>query len=464
MDAPVKIKTILSLTLLISCVAFTAFATLNTVSAQGAVGLIADFGDDETYFINLASQENPDAYEGLNSLCVMYELSITWSGDEVSEMGGAVSGGERSWKLYVIDKPKENQTVFEWRLSDKSPSDTKIREYAATAWAYVDEGGVPSKAVDSTGVSFYGYGHPQRIVTLAPSCTETVCSVGGEMRLVGTDRYSNYPASVKDARDEGSIATTGGYTNPSFESVVQAKPDLVVGIDSQFSHRDLAVKLRDIGINVLIVSEGEDVESILEGILMTGTAMGAREEARSVVDVMKGELESIETIIRNNSSAPKSVVVSLSLDKSPWVSASGTYASDVLDKIQVTNGFSYMSQSGWIMVNSEFLMPEYTKIDYLVVIMSEGPSDIEEYKKVLDNMPDEWKMTNAYDEDPLKCKIYFLTGEAADLASRPGPRVIQLVELIGKMIQQSAFGTDAIRFIGDDYRDYITITTDPVIR
>ncbi|NLN72048.1 MAG: hypothetical protein GX137_04570, partial [Thermoplasmatales archaeon] len=87
-----------------------------------------------------------------------------------------------------------------------------------------------------------------------------------------------------------------------------------------------------------------------------------------------------------------------------------------------------------------------------------------EYEKVLDDMPDEWKKINAYDEDPLKCKIYFLTGEAADLASRPGPRVVQLIELVGKMVQQTAFDTDTIRFIGSDYRDYITITTDPVIR
>ena len=464
MDAPTKIKTILSLTLLVSCAAFTAFATLNTVSAQGAAGLIVDFGDDETYFINLANQENPDAYDGLISLCIMYELEIIWDGDEVSEIEGITSGEEKSCKLYVVDKPEENQTVFKWRLSDKSPSDIKIKGYAAVAWAYCDAEGVPSKAVDSTGVSFYGYGHPQRIVTLAPSCTETVCSIGGEIKLVGTDRYSNYPASVKDARDGGSISAIGGYTNPSFESVVEAKPDLVIGIDSQFSHRDLAIKLRDIGINVLIVSEGEDVESILEGILMTGTAMGVREESVSVVDNMRAELESIETIIMNNSSAPKSVVVALSLDKSPWVSGSGTYASDMLDKIHVANGFSYLSQSGWVMVNSEFLMPEYTKIDYLIVIMNEGPTNMGEYEKVLDDMPDEWKKINAYDEDPLKCKIYFLTGEAADLASRPGPRVVQLIELVGKMVQQTAFDTDTIRFIGSDYRDYITITTDPVIR
>ncbi len=464
MDTPTKIKTVLSMILLISCIVFTIFATSNINSAQGTNCLILDFGDDETYFINLGDQEDPDAYDSLNSLCLMYELDLKWDGNEVSEIDGVISGEEKSWKLYVIDKPGENQTAFEWRLSDNSPSDTKIKEYASVAWAYGDAENVPSNAVDATGVSFYGYGHPQRIVSLAPSCTETICSVGGEKKLVGTDRYSNYPLSVKSARDEGRIVDTGGFTNPSFESIVKAKPDLVIGTDAQFAHKDVAKKLRSVGTNVLIVPEGGDVDSILESIMMTGTAMGVREEAKVVADGVKEDIENIRTIIMNNSSAPKSVVVSLSLEKSPWVSSSGTYVSDILDKICVTNGFSYMSQSGWIMVNSEFLMPEYTKIDYLIVVMADGPTNLDEYKKILENLPDEWKKTNAYNEDPLKSRIYFLTGEAGDLASRPGPRVAQLTELIGKMVQQSAFDSEAIRFAGDDYRDHISITTDPVIR
>ena len=38
---------------------------------------------------------------------------------------------------------------------------------------------------------------PQRIVSLLPSLTETVCTLGACQRLVGVDRYSNWPASVR---------------------------------------------------------------------------------------------------------------------------------------------------------------------------------------------------------------------------------------------------------------------------
>ncbi|MCZ8077062.1 MAG: ABC transporter substrate-binding protein, partial [Paucibacter sp.] len=37
---------------------------------------------------------------------------------------------------------------------------------------------------------------PQRIVTLLPSLTETVCALGACERLVGVDRYSNFPEAL----------------------------------------------------------------------------------------------------------------------------------------------------------------------------------------------------------------------------------------------------------------------------
>ena len=48
--------------------------------------------------------------------------------------------------------------------------------------------------VDDRGVTVHLPQPPQRIVSLLPSITETVCALGGCSRLVGVDRYSNWPA------------------------------------------------------------------------------------------------------------------------------------------------------------------------------------------------------------------------------------------------------------------------------
>ncbi len=63
---------------------------------------------------------------------------------------------------------------------------------------------------------------PQRIVSLLPSLTETVCALGQCQKLVGVDRYSNWPDSVIK------LPRMGGGIDPNVESVVAAKPDLVL--------------------------------------------------------------------------------------------------------------------------------------------------------------------------------------------------------------------------------------------
>jgi iron complex transport system substrate-binding protein len=63
---------------------------------------------------------------------------------------------------------------------------------------------------------------PQRIVSLLPSLTETVCELGQCKRLVGVDRYSNYPAMVR------SLPQAGGGIDPNIEAVVALRPDVVL--------------------------------------------------------------------------------------------------------------------------------------------------------------------------------------------------------------------------------------------
>ena len=63
---------------------------------------------------------------------------------------------------------------------------------------------------------------PQRIVSLLPSLTETVCALGQCEKLVGVDRYSNWPESI------AKLPRMGGGIDPNIESVVAAKPDLVL--------------------------------------------------------------------------------------------------------------------------------------------------------------------------------------------------------------------------------------------
>ncbi len=75
---------------------------------------------------------------------------------------------------------------------------------------------------DDRGVVVHFDKTPQRIVSLLPSLTESVCELGQCQRLVGVDRYSNWPAFVK------TLPVVGGGLDPNIEAVVALKPDVVV--------------------------------------------------------------------------------------------------------------------------------------------------------------------------------------------------------------------------------------------
>ena len=63
---------------------------------------------------------------------------------------------------------------------------------------------------------------PERIVTLMPALAESVCALGACDRLVGTDRFANWPEAVK------ALPKLGGMDDVSLEALVRLKPDLVL--------------------------------------------------------------------------------------------------------------------------------------------------------------------------------------------------------------------------------------------
>jgi iron complex transport system substrate-binding protein len=91
---------------------------------------------------------------------------------------------------------------------------------------------------------------PQRIVSLLPSLTETVCALGQCHKLVGVDRYSNWPESI------AKLPRMGGGIDPNIESVVAAKPDLVLMATSARG----AERLTALGLTVLALEPNSHAE------------------------------------------------------------------------------------------------------------------------------------------------------------------------------------------------------------
>jgi iron complex transport system substrate-binding protein len=253
--------------------------------------------------------------------------------------------------------------------------------------------------------------------------------------------------------EAGRIADVGGYSTPSFELVMKQRPDLVVCISTQAMHISMAVKLRERGINTVVSYDGESIDTILDNVHVIGTAMGYDLGRDRVLNDLYEALDTIKATLDTDFTITyPSVMVALSTVKSPWVSGSGTYMSDIIDFVFAAN--IYEDSYNWIQANSESIF-KYNP-DVIMIVGYEGSATKEEYEKMLDELPAEWKRTSAFKNG----EIYVFGETAADLASRPAPRAVQLTELVARILHPDSFGDGIVvpKYFGDEFRDYITIT------
>jgi iron complex transport system substrate-binding protein len=119
---------------------------------------------------------------------------------------------------------------------------TGVRRWVlATGLAWAGLAAAQLSITDDRGVTVRFAAPPQRIVSLVPSLTETVCELGACERLVGTDRYANWPERVR------TLPKLGGLEDTQVERLVALKPDLVLLAKSS---RALD-RLRALGLPVL---------------------------------------------------------------------------------------------------------------------------------------------------------------------------------------------------------------------
>jgi len=124
---------------------------------------------------------------------------------------------------------------------------------------------------DDRGVDVALAAAPKRIVSLLPSLTESVCALGACARLVGVDRFSNWPHSVR------TLPQLGGLEDAQVERVVALKPDLVLAASSARAIE----RFEALGLKVLVF-EARDRADVKRTLSALGRALGAAAQADAV--------------------------------------------------------------------------------------------------------------------------------------------------------------------------------------
>jgi iron complex transport system substrate-binding protein len=164
---------------------------------------------------------------------------------------------------------------------------------------------------------------PARIVSVYPSLTEMVCQLGHCERLVGVDRFSNFPASVR------SLPRVGGGLDPSVESIVALRPDIVLLATSS----PVAARLESLGLVVLALEPKRyaDVQRVLAQL---GRVLDADGPARRVwSDIEAGVAAAAQSI-------PASVHgkrVYFEVNAAPYAAGESSFIGEILQRLGLRN-------------------------------------------------------------------------------------------------------------------------------
>jgi len=171
----------------------------------------------------------------------------------------------------------------------------------------------------------------RRVVTLAPSLSETVIALGAADRLVGVSRFDEFPEVSK-------LPRVGGFLDPSVEAVLALKPDLVL-VQPSPGNRQPVEKMAQLGTPILALRM-QSVAEILGGVREVGRALGLSDRAESVAQ----SIERSRAAIRARSAGDKKVRVLFVYGLEPLVVAGpGSFADELMRDAGAVNAAQNVS-------------------------------------------------------------------------------------------------------------------------
>lgn len=180
----------------------------------------------------------------------------------------------------------------------------------------------PYRLVDSEGIEITIKKEPKKIVSLAPSVTETVFALGREDSLVGRTDYDDYPKEVKD------IASVGSLTDPNVEKIVSLEPNLVIA--STHFKEDVSKKLQDLKIPVAVFYDANAISGAYDTIIKVGEIVNEQKKAENIVQKMKDEMDKVASKVKDEKKPTVYYAVSFGKD-GDFTATGDTFIAQMID-------------------------------------------------------------------------------------------------------------------------------------
>lgn len=260
--------------------------------------------------------------------------------------------------------------------------------------------------------------YPKRIVSLSPSSTETLFAIGAGDQVVGVTSYCDYPAEASTRE------IVGGFSAKtiSIETIISLNPDLVIAGVS--AHQPIADTLRDAGIAVL-TTEPKSIEDVLSNIEELAIITGHEARGQLVSKDIRSRINTVSANLATLKEEEKLKVFYEVWDAPLMTAGPLSFTGQMMSLGGAVNIFSD-AQGDYPQVSSEELLSRNPQ----VIISSDTHGD----KLSLEAMKERegWQEIDAFKNG----RVILLDG---NIVSRPGPRIIDAIEMIASALYPELF-------------------------
>jgi len=289
----------------------------------------------------------------------------------------------------------------------------------------------PRVVVDALGREVEFDKPPVRVVSVIPSITEHLFTLGLGDRVVGVDKYSNWPPEVLELVEQGKIVVVGGPWTLDVEKIASLKPDLVLmcrGVKPQ--ETQFAPKLEEMSIKTffLMCDAAKNQYDVYMDIRTLGKVFGVEQRAEVVIESIQRKIDSVTSRLVNVTKKPKVLQLAGPPSWGLWSAGGDTFISWL---ITTAGGTNIASQySGWPQLSPEFILSQDPEIIIITAMDVDPKSLFEEVSQSFLTNTTAWRSG----------RVYVLTAEADDMISRPGPRIADALTMIAQIIHPEVFG------------------------
>lgn len=265
---------------------------------------------------------------------------------------------------------------------------------------------------DDVGNAVEIKGAVERVVSLAPSHTETLYALGLGDRVVGVTEFCNYPPEVADK------PKVGGFANVDLEMVVGLEPDLVLATSLHMV--EVVPALQERGVTVF-VADPQTVAETLETILVIGQITGHEEAAEALVAQMQARIGAVQEKVKD---APRPKVF-WELGPELYTAGPGSFINDLIVMAGGEN-VAADAESPWPQLTVEAIILK----DPDVIVLADH--NYGQTSEMVVERPG-WEDINAVKEG----SVVEITND--DIVSRPGPRIVEGLEFLAKAFHPDLF-------------------------